>query len=1519
MSSYISKFIVFFVFLYTLLIPSTMINAFAEEHLSTAKTLSQEIDAKDNMAIQVNALNQKNLNSITHKENHIKKNNETLHAESTDYIVKNLHTASHILSSSPSELAEQARSYALGKFNNTVSSETQKWLSQFGMARINFGLDKKGTLENNSFDLLLPFYDNKTDWLFFSQVGYRHKDNRNTVNIGLGGRYFYQNWMYGLNTFYDHDLTGQNQRMGLGGEIWGDYIKLSANTYWRLSHWQNSRNFQNYHERPANGYDIQGEFFLPAYPNLGAKLAYEQYFGDNITLFNRDTKQKNPSLAKLSLTYTPIPLFTLGVDYKQGESNHTETQFLASLNYKLGTPLRAQLSPENVTSMRTLASSRYDLVERNNNIVLEHQKKPIAKLSLPATLVGFSHEQQDIKATLSSNESVKQIHWTTNKDFIEHGGKLSSNTGNTIKVTLPTYLPGNNQNNNYPIYALAEMADNQKSVPVEIMVIVRPFMVKKQSEANFIPSGPLSATGNKEDGYTFNPIVTFDTVNNSPIKNITLDNVQWATEPKTGPESGLQFINWQQPTSVALDGNGQFNLKPILTSTQPHENVKVYLQFNGQPPQLVGEVSFNETAANFYVDRINVSPQETQVANGKQAYKFTAVILDHQKNPARTQKIPHVTWSKDKNVDGLIWEPQEGDLTTDEHGKLTTTLASNDAIENVMVSLSIDNQKPVNAERAVSFIADTASYHIQDNRLDVDLPGPLSANGQHSYTFTGIVVDGRGQPVRTQKIESLQWSVTKEGQDESHNPNLKLRPNSDTTAPDGKLTATLTSTEAIDKLLVSLVIGKQQPANAQKLVAFVADTKSYHIQKGIIKVKPEDKPFLTANGIHHYTYSAVVADINGNPVPNQEIANVRWDSDKKVKGLNLEYPSTKTDDGGYLYAKLSSTTAVNNIAVSLAIEEQAPVKAQQVVSFKPEHITIQADKPTPQAIYETYIYTATITDADGKPEAIENVHWDWEPKIKGVTLTSLSQEGDDSKNGQFKAELTSTVEASNVVVTVSTNDKNAKSAPPVEFQWPTIEKITLTPKNGTVPPDGQKAYQIDTNVVLKSGNKTTPYAEQKIKFKWELNLPAGSKPNETWLSDTKDVTAQTGGKLAVFLYSTQKDPDPVIREATVCLNIVNAPKPSKQNCSEPINFQEPPIDFDIKKIEVYGVEQGGSNGPFDSKKPLIGNGKDKYLYRALITKKGTNDAIKRHTFSNVNWAHDQTQIDTNELPKTQPDNPKNEATPFTTDDEGYLYATLNSHVGVGKDIKVTLKMHNQKTGEEETSNTGASNSVRFDPEVNTAVMYAYNINNESIANQIFKEPQPYNYFLSLAARLRSSKKPNEDFDTSDLTYKFIPINTNLDQNMVSLGEYNKGPITVNGNGTGKIQAMINRKNGVIELHEYILTTGRYLMFNPGNNQDIYFSANDGIDCSSNGAHFVNYTIEDFKSNSNGRSVHDEFKNLYNWGVFYYHSTNVKKGDLRLKLQSGDGYKIYNSITDEIDNSYDAKGLLICSTISSSVN
>ncbi|MDE9543636.1 inverse autotransporter beta domain-containing protein [Xenorhabdus bovienii] len=797
MSSYISKVIGFFIVLYALILPSAMMNAFADNDASTEKTYTDSNNKTDNIGVSVNRLNKKFLNSTTNKNDDIQKSDDISEPDTPNSIARHLQTAGNMLSSSPSELAEQAKSYALGKLNSSINSEAQKWLSQFGTARINLSVDKKGTLENSALDILFPVYDNKADWLLFSQVGYRNKDSRNTLNFGLGGRYFQNNWMYGLNTFFDHDFTGKNRRLGLGGEIWGDYLKLSANAYYRLSDWQHSRDHKDYYERPANGYDINGEFFLPAYPNLGAKLTYEQYFGDNVTLFNRDTKQKNPSLAKLGLTYTPIPLVTMGVDYKQGGSGHTETQFLANLNYRLGVPLSVQLSPDNVASMRTLAGSRYDLVERNYNIVLDHKKKQSAQLFLDNQIVGYSHElREGITANIVSDTPVKQIDWSASRAFEQQGGKLSPMTGKTTSVTFPKYSPDGNDN--YSIEAVALLENNQKLGPVRMSVIVRPFVVKKaEADTSYItPAGPLPASGKDKDAYTITPVITFDTPVGAPVKNATIDDVQWITEPPAGDASGLK-LSWEKPETTKTDENGK--LKAVtLTSTKPQQNVKVYLQMGDadKEKQLVGTVSFGEDTARFHVNSIQVEPKDKTLTADGQAYTYTALVLDGNNQPVKKQKIDKVHWDHDKK-DKTKLDLKGGD-TTDGEGKLTAKLTSSKPVDDVMVTLSIEGNtdNPAKADKAVSFMAANIGL--------IHEPKSSKALTYDSYTYTATINDASGEP---EKNKTVEWKLQQEIS------GVTLTPVTTTTNKDGIVTAKLTSTTPAQNVIVTVSVdGKTKPA-----------------------------------------------------------------------------------------------------------------------------------------------------------------------------------------------------------------------------------------------------------------------------------------------------------------------------------------------------------------------------------------------------------------------------------------------------------------------------------------------------------------------------------------------------------------------------------------------------------------------------------------------------------------------------------------------------------------------------------
>lgn len=75
------------------------------------------------------------------------------------------------------------------------------------------------------------------------------------------------------------------------------------------------------------------------------------------------------------MSYTPIPLFTVGADYKAGTGDNTDLSVTASMTYQFGTPLTAQLDPENVKTQHSLAGSRTDFVDRNNFIILEYREK----------------------------------------------------------------------------------------------------------------------------------------------------------------------------------------------------------------------------------------------------------------------------------------------------------------------------------------------------------------------------------------------------------------------------------------------------------------------------------------------------------------------------------------------------------------------------------------------------------------------------------------------------------------------------------------------------------------------------------------------------------------------------------------------------------------------------------------------------------------------------------------------------------------------------------------------------------------------------------------------------------------------------------------------------------------------------------------------------------------------------------------------------------------------------------------
>ncbi|OTA17485.1 adhesin/invasin [Xenorhabdus vietnamensis] len=327
----------------------------------------------------------------------------------------------------------QLHGMAVSEANKTL----QNWLQRYGTVKLQANVDKHGRLEGSQFDMLLPFYDHEKQ-IAFTQFGLRRIDSRTTANFGLGQRHFYDTGMFGYNAFLDHDITRDHTRFGIGAEYARDFMKFGMNGYFRASGWKDGKKLNDYEERPANGFDLRAEGYIPDYPQLGGKLIYEQYFGNEVGLLSEERRQKNPSVFTMGANYTPIPLVTLGIDRKQSAQGHGETQFNFGLNYELGMPWSKQIDPDEVAFKRSLQGGRYDLVERNNQIVLEYRKKELIRLMMENRISGYGGEVIPLNARVSSKYSLKEIVWDTAN--LEAGGgtlkKRDTPTENIISYSV---------------------------------------------------------------------------------------------------------------------------------------------------------------------------------------------------------------------------------------------------------------------------------------------------------------------------------------------------------------------------------------------------------------------------------------------------------------------------------------------------------------------------------------------------------------------------------------------------------------------------------------------------------------------------------------------------------------------------------------------------------------------------------------------------------------------------------------------------------------------------------------------------------------------------------------------------------------------------------------------------------------------------------------------------------------------------------------------------------------------------
>ncbi|OCG04699.1 inverse autotransporter beta domain-containing protein [Gilliamella sp. wkB112] len=361
---------------------------------------------------------------------------------------------------------DYAENYVRNGVRNQVvdplRSAAQDLLGRFGTAQLQFDVGDKGEFNNLNVKLFSPLYDTDSTLIFTQMSFQEYEHNRGIGNFGIGQRWDVADnkWLLGYNVFFDHDFQRSHNRLGIGAEAWSDYMKFAVNYYHPLSSWKDSRDFDDYLERAAKGFDIRFQGYLPQYPQFGGSLMYEQYFGDKVGLFGKDNLQKNPKAVTIGLDYTPVPLFTIKAEHKQGQDSKHETKAELTMNLRLGVPLKDQLDPDMVQVARSLKGSRYDLVDRNNYIVLEYKEKKLSVDLGLETLQFMEGETYGVNISVHNGKKLSSLSWSGDMAEIDAGGGFfcfatgncdSSNwrspptDTNNWKIVAPNYLDQNGQ------------------------------------------------------------------------------------------------------------------------------------------------------------------------------------------------------------------------------------------------------------------------------------------------------------------------------------------------------------------------------------------------------------------------------------------------------------------------------------------------------------------------------------------------------------------------------------------------------------------------------------------------------------------------------------------------------------------------------------------------------------------------------------------------------------------------------------------------------------------------------------------------------------------------------------------------------------------------------------------------------------------------------------------------------------------------------------------------------------------
>lgn len=402
--------------------------------------------------------------------------------------------------------------------------------------------------------------------------------------------------------------------------------------------------------------------------------------------------------------------------------------------WRFGVPLKDQLNTDMVEFSRTLAGSRYDLADRNYDIVMQYRKQDLVSLALSVDSIPYAGTAVIVTGKVSSKYDLKNITWDA-PELLTAGGTVTPLTSTTARITLPP-KSAKETSTGYVIGAVAtDIRGNTSNHATLTLIPV------SAEDIGIIPK-PEPSTAEADGKATVT--VTIPVVDKSSGSSMPLagQNVTITLKYTSGSEKGKLLSGF--PVTLKSDSDGKIIL-PISSNQVGNVSLTATLDSNGNSITTAPDfISFIAAGSTGGFDPTNnpgsnlTTLLDNQLADGSSANTIKAVVTDKDGNPVSGQTVSFTVSA------GASITTTQG--ITDTQGVATASVTSTTAGTYTVTAAVNGSSKTV----LTRFIADINTAHFT--------PPPVVtgdnavANGKDTIGVDFVVKDAYGNPVADQDV-----------------------------------------------------------------------------------------------------------------------------------------------------------------------------------------------------------------------------------------------------------------------------------------------------------------------------------------------------------------------------------------------------------------------------------------------------------------------------------------------------------------------------------------------------------------------------------------------------------------------------------------------------------------------------------------------------------------------------------------------------------------------------------------------